>query len=117
LFRKKTCIKKYQQDIKNFIVADTFGYDFRVSVATEETFSNIHLDKKTNYRKKKRKTFNYNKNFNIDTTIFYTSKSPEVARFQIEIELKTFRNIIDIDELNTVILFVLRNLNGRSEIL
>ena len=114
---KKTCIKKYQQDIKNFIVADTFGYDFRVSVATEESFSNIHFDKKTNYRKKKRKTFNYNKNFNIDTTIFYTSKSPEVARFQIEIELKTFRNIIDSDELNTVILFVLRNLNGRSEIL
>lgn len=79
--------------------------------------SGVNLDKKTNYRKKKRRTFNYNKNFNIDTTVFYTSKSPDVARFQVEIELKPFRNFIDIEELNTVILFVLRNLNGRSEIL
>lgn len=122
-----SCIKKYQQDTKEYFLNYMFGYDIRVSVCTEEhVFSEamkkrISLDehKKVSgvkYRTKKRKTYNFSQNFQIDITEVTSSEASETIRFQVEIELKPFRYMVDTVELNRVVLFVLQNLYGKSEL-
>jgi hypothetical protein len=68
------------------------------------------------YRTKKRKTYNFSQNFQIDITEVTSSEASETTRFQVEIELKPFRYMIDTVELNRVVLFVLQNLYGKSEL-
>ena len=46
-----------------------------------------------------------------------TSISNRSVLYQVEIELKEFHYVIDIDELNRTILLVLKNLFGKSELL
>ena len=43
-------------------------------------------------------------------------KCQSQTTYEIEIELKQYRNIIHIQELNTVLFFVLKNLFGKSEL-
>ena len=123
-----SCVHKYKQDIKDYTVNSMFGYDFRISVCTEEyAFSdamknNIGLDEhkklpNVTFRTKKRRTYLFSQNFRIDMTEVHASKSPNTTVYQVEIELKEFRYFIDIEELNRVVLFVLRNLFGKSELL
>ena len=122
-----SCIKKYQQDTKEYFLNYMFGYDIRVSVCTEEhVFSEamkkrISLDEHkkvlgVKYRTKKRKTYNFSQNFQIDITEVTSSEASETTRFQVEIELKPYRYTIDTIELNRVVLFVLQNLDGKSEL-
>ena len=46
-----------------------------------------------------------------------TSISNRSILYQVEIELKESHFVIDIDELNRAVLFVLKNLFGKSELL
>ena len=64
-------------------------------------------------RLKKRKTYTFTDNFQIDMT---ECKCQSQTTYEIEIELKQYRNIIHIQELNTVLFFVLKNLFGKSEL-
>jgi hypothetical protein len=50
-------------------------------------------------------------------TEYTLSKAPNKTNFQVEIELKQFHYFAPLDELNNVVVFVLRNLYGRSELL
>ena len=45
------------------------------------------------------------------------SSQPNKTSYEVEIELKPYRFFVDIDELNGVLFFVLKNTSGRSEIL
>ena len=121
------CIKKYQQDIKEYLLNAMFGYDIRISVCTEEQMFSDAVKRKLSldehkhlpnvrFRIKKRKTYHFSQNFQIDITEVTTSESLNTTCFQIEIELKPFRYTIDIDELNRVLFFVLQNLYGKSEL-
>ena len=67
--------------------------------------------------KKKRRCCKFSPNFQIDMTEYTLSKAPNKTNFQVEIELKQFHYFAPLDELNNVIVFVLRNLYGRSELL
>ena len=122
-----SCIKKYQQDIKEYLLNAMFGYDIRISVCTEEQMFSDAVKRKLSldehkhlpnvrFRIKKRKTYHFSQNFQIDITEVTTSESLNTTCFQIEIELKPFRYTIDIDELNRVLFFVLQNLYGKSEL-
>ena len=123
-----SCIKKYQHDIKEYLLNTVFGYDIRVSVCTEEQMFSDAVKRKLSleehkkspnvkYRTKKRKTYNFSQNFQIDVTEVNTSESMTTVCFQVEIELKPFRYMIDIEELNRVLSFVLQNLFGKSELI
>ena len=123
-----SCIRKYKQDVKDYNVNTIFGYDIRASVCTEEYAccdaikNNIGLEehkkiKDITYRLKKRRTYSFSQNFQIDMTEVVTSISNRSVLYQVEIELKEFHYVIDIDELNRTILLVLKNLFGKSELL
>ena len=43
-------------------------------------------------------------------------KTQSQTTYEVEIELKKYRNTIHIDELNNVLFFVLKNLFGKSEL-
>ena len=118
------CILKHRQDSKDFNFHDIFGYDFRLSVSTEEAhvglnddFENLVNQSSNVIKKKKRRSYNFSPNFQIDMTEYTLSKAPNKTNFQVEIELKQFHYFAPLDELNNVIVFVLRNLYGRSELL
>ena len=124
------CIKKQHQDLKNIHTADIFGYDTRLAVSTEEYMSrnadtchitdpneHIKMPCVVSYRTKKRKTYSFSTNFQIDMTECTVSSQPKKTSYEVEIELKPYRFFVDIDELNGVLFFVLKNTWGRSEIL
>ena len=116
------CIKKQRQDIKTMLTTDTdFGYHIRIAISTEQ-YNNIkhqtlndHLNdpNMTFYRIKKRKTYTFTDNFQIDMT---ECKTQSQTTYEVEIELKKYRNTIHIDELNNVLFFVLKILFGKSEL-
>ena len=106
-----SCIKKYQHDIKEYLLNTVFGYDIRVSVCTEEQMFSDAVKRKLSleehkkspnvkYRTKKRKTYNFSQNFQIDVTEVNTSELMTTVCFQVEIELKPFHYMIDIEELS-----------------
>ena len=119
-------IKKHKQDIKNFKTNDTYGYDFRLTVSTEEYVHNqnqtsleshITQPSVTLVRYKKRKSYNFSANFQIDMTEVKTNSKSTNCIYEVEIELKQYHQHVNILELNHVVLFLLNNLFGKSEIL
>ena len=114
---------------------DLFGYSFRISVATEQpavstsiqqgkTYD-MHLkEAKTNkqsVRYKERHSFVFFPNWCIDLTHVVISKDEQQneKRYEVEIEFKptSTQNEINIDEMNTVLVFVLMNLYGKSRLI
>ena len=114
---------------------DLFGYSFRISVATEQpavstsiqqgkTYD-MHLkEAKTNkqsVRYKERHSFVFFPNWCIDLTHVVISKDEQQneKRYEVEIEFKptSTQNEINIDEMNTVFVFVLMNLYGKSRLI
>ena len=118
-------IIKHQIDLKNYIqYTPIFGYDFRLSVAFEES---VHEPNKIDlkealkvpnaqFRLKKRHTYTYG-NFYIDFTELTDSQSPKSSHYQIEIELKPYQQFVDTHEINVTLLYLLKNLYGLSEII
>ena len=122
------CIFKHKHDIKDYNTSNVFGYDFRIAVSTEENMYNEHIRNNIGYHKhiqlpntkmrnKHRLSYSFTPNFQIDMTEFTTSLESKTFYYQVEIELKPFRHFVDINELNSVILFVLRNLYGNYRII
>ena len=107
------CIKKHRQDIKNFNSNETFGYDFRLCVNTEEHVYG-ECGSVIFVRNKKRRSNNFSSNFQIDLTEVSNNNS---VIYEVEIELKQYHQNVNVSELNSVVLFVLTNLFGKSEIL
>lgn len=118
-----SCIKKSVLDRKDYTqFYETFGYSFRVSVAHEQpeplhqfrqqiVMSDLSFPRRT----KSRWSYHYSSSWNIDMTECVDSRGLG-KQFQVELE-HVGDTDIEIHELNTVLVMMLADLYGNSEIL